>query len=38
MYNIEKLRELLRKIPYRAIPANTVSSIETIRNLYRKEK
>jgi len=38
MYNIEKLRELLLKIPYRAIPANTVSNIETIQNLYRKEK
>jgi hypothetical protein len=36
--NIEKLRELLRKTPYRPIPANTVSNIETIQALYKKEK
>jgi hypothetical protein len=36
--NIEKLRELLRKITYRAVPANTVSNIETIQALYRNRK
>jgi len=35
MYNIETLRELLRKMPYRAIQAQE-SNIETIRKLFQK--
>jgi hypothetical protein len=33
--SIDKVRELLAKIPFRAIQANT-SNIETIQTLYQK--
>ena len=35
MYNIETLRELFRKMPYRAIQAKE-SNIAIIRNLLQK--